>query len=121
MTRPELHPSRGYLKAYPPPFVEKEGTGEFSLAVNTVQTDNHLGRIVTGKVEHGGIRLGDKIKVLDSEGNQKGGEEKVTKLFYLEGLQRVDVEEAPRGGDCVAGGGNAGVGTQCAHQGRAHL
>ena len=82
------------MKHIPPPSIDKEGKEEFALAVNTIQTDNHLGRIVTGKVEHGSIKLGDKIKVLDGKGSQKGAEEKVTKLFYLEGLQRVEVEEA---------------------------
>ncbi len=35
----------------------------FALAVNTIQYDQHLGRIVTGKVEYGSIKLGDRIKV----------------------------------------------------------
>ncbi len=97
------------VKHIPPPSIDEGDTGAFALAVNTIQTDNHLGRIVTGKVEHGGIKLGEKIKVLDSEGNQKGGEEKVTKLFYLEGLQRVDVDKAHAGEIVSLAGSDAGV------------
>ena len=84
----------------PPPVVEDKSE-EFALAVNTIQTDNHLGRIVTGKVEHGNIKIGDKVKVLGADGKQIGSEEKVTKLFYFEGLQRVDVSEA-HGGEIVS-------------------
>ncbi len=81
----------------------------FALAVNTISHDNHLGRIVTGKVECGSIKLGDKIKVLDSNGNVKGSDTKVTKLFYLEGLTRVDVAEAYVGEIVSLAGCNAGV------------
>ena len=69
----------------------------FALGVNTIQSDTFLGRIVTGKVEAGKISIGDKVKVLNREGTQLEAEAKVTKLFYLEGLQRVDVENAYAG------------------------
>ncbi len=87
----------------------------FALAVNTIQGDNHLGRIVTGKVESGTIKLGDKMKILGSDGQQKGGDCKVTKLFYLEGLERVDVEVARAGEIVSIAGSSAGVSdTVCA-------
>eukprot|EP00605_Chrysophyceae_sp_TOSAG23-4_P002299 GSChrysophyteH1.ASY1.ANO1.2545.1 assembled CDS len=59
----------------------------FALAVNTISTDNHLGRIVTGKVEYGSIKLGDKVK----------------------GLTRVDVAEAYSGEIVSIAGCDAGV------------
>ncbi len=37
------------------------------------------------------------MQVLNADSTQKGTESKVTKLFYLEGLQRVDVNEAYAG------------------------
>ena len=64
----------------------------FRLSINTIQSDNHLGRIVTGKVEGGVINIGDKIKVMNTKVDPK-----VTKLFYLEGLTRVDVTKAYAG------------------------
>ena len=81
----------------------------FALAVNTISTDNHLGRIVTGKVEYGSIKVGDKIKVISSDGEQKGTDSKVTKLFYLEGLTRVDVDKASAGEIVSMAGCAAGV------------
>jgi GTP-binding protein len=103
-----------------PPAVSKEQKDEklkrsFGLSVNTINSDNHLGRIVTGKVEHGSIRIGDKIKVLNAKGDQQGVESRVTKLFYLEGLTRVDVEEAHAGQIVSLAGCSANVSeTVCA-------
>lgn len=51
----------------------------------------------SGKVESGVVSIGDKIKVLSLDGTPLVNEAKVTKLFYLEGLQRVDVERAYAG------------------------
>lgn len=81
----------------------------FTLSVNTIQSDYHLGRIVTGKVETGKVRLGDKIKVLCRDGKQLFPESKVTKLFFLEGLKRVDVEEANAGEIVSLAGCDGGV------------
>lgn len=91
----------------------------FSLAVNTINSDNHLGRVCTGKVETGRLSVGDKIKVLkqgaDASQTQAGPETRVTKLFYLEGLKRVDVDSAFAGEIVSLTGCEAGVSdTVCA-------
>jgi len=83
--------------------------GQFSFCVNTIQTDNHLGRIVTGKVESGKVSIGDKIKVISREGKPLFPETKVTKLFYLEGLKKVDVDHAYAGEIVSLAGCEAGV------------
>ena len=77
------------VKHIPSPNVKL--TGSFALTVNTISTDNHLGRIVTGKVESGTIRMGDKIKILTREGKEISSNFKVTKLFYLKGLTKVSI------------------------------
>lgn len=81
----------------------------FGLTVNTINSDLHLGRIVTGKVEFGTVKVGDKIKVLNAKDEQQGAESKVTKMFYLEGLTRVEVEEAHAGEIVSIAGCTAGV------------
>ena len=98
------------IEIFPPPISSKSVLDKgFALSVNTIQSDNHLGRIVTGKIEAGTISLGDKIKVLDRTGKQLGMESKVTKLFYFEGLNRVDVDKAYAGQIISLAGCNAGV------------
>ena len=81
----------------------------FTLSVNTIQTDNHLGRIVTGKIETGKVSIGDRIKVISREGKPIHSESKVSKLFYLEGLKRVDVEHAYAGEIVSMAGCDGGV------------
>ena len=83
------------VKQIPPPDVKLNDP--FALCVNTISTDNHLGRIVTGKVESGTVRMNDKIKILTREGKEISSNFKVTKLFYLKGLTKVDVDVAYAG------------------------
>lgn len=85
------------LARIPPPNAAAAIEEPFALGVNTIQTDTFLGRIVTGRVETGKISLGDKLKVMNREGQVVQTDGKVTKLFYLEGLQRVDVDHAYAG------------------------
>ena len=52
------------LERFPPASSADRAALPFALNVNTISTDNHLGRIVTGKVETGVVAVGDTIKVL---------------------------------------------------------
>lgn len=97
------------IKRIPPAKTASALSEPFALAVNTINSDNHLGRICTGKVEVGKISLGDKIKVLTPKGELSRPESKVTKLFYLEGLKRVDVDTAYAGEIISIAGCDAGV------------
>ena len=97
------------IKHFPHPKHIDSIEDKFALSVNTIQTDNHLGRIVTGKVEHGKVSVGDRIKVLARDGTLLKGESKVTKLFYLEGLKRVEVENAFVGEIISLAGAEGGV------------
>ncbi len=67
------------------------------------------GRIITGKIESGKVAIGDRIKVLNREGAQVGVESRVTKLFYLEGLTRVDVDVGYSGEIVSLAGCDGGV------------
>lgn len=85
------------IEHFPPASKIEYLTEPFAMSVNTIQTDLHLGRIVTGKIERGTISIGDEIKVLDVTGKLLQQKQKVTKLFYLEGMDRVDVTTAYAG------------------------
>jgi GTP-binding protein len=52
------------VEQFAPPCTPDVVLKPFTLSVNTIQSDNHLGRIVTGKVESGVIKLGDKMKLI---------------------------------------------------------
>lgn len=97
------------IEQFNPPCTAENVLKPFTLSVNTIQSDNHLGRIVTGKVESGVIKVGDKLKVMNREGQVLSAESKCTKLFYLEGLTRVDVDEAHAGQVVSMAGCEGGV------------
>ncbi len=86
----------------PPPKPQKLAGEEnpFKMLVTTLEADNFLGRILTGRIESGVITTNRNIKVLSRTGEviEKA---RVTKLLAFRGLQRVPVERA-EAGDIVA-------------------
>ncbi|QHL89861.1 translational GTPase TypA [Sphingomonas changnyeongensis] len=82
----------------PEPQVDAEAP--FSFLVTLLDRDNFLGRILTGRVETGTVRLNQPIHALDSDGQviETG---RATKIMAFRGLERVPVEEA-RAGDIIS-------------------
>jgi len=72
----------------------------FKMLVTTLEADNFLGRILTGRIESGSVTTGRNIKVLSRTGEviEKA---RITKLLAFRGLARVPVERA-EAGDLVA-------------------
>ncbi len=74
--------------------------GPFRMLATLLDRDPFLGRILTGRVESGTIRVNDPIRALDVNGTvvEDG---RATKLFGFRGLERVPVDEA-EAGDIIA-------------------
>ncbi len=74
--------------------------GPFKFLVTLLDRDNFLGRILTGKVQSGTVKVNSPIHALDAEGNviETG---RASKLMAFRGLERVPVEEA-RAGDIIS-------------------
>ncbi len=74
--------------------------GPFSFLATLLDRDNFMGRVLTGRVQSGTIRVNDPIHALDMQGKviEVG---RASKLLSFEGLERVSVEEA-RAGDIIA-------------------
>jgi GTP-binding protein len=72
----------------------------FKMLVTTLEADNFLGRILTGRIESGVVTTNRNIKVLSRTGEviEKA---RITKLLAFRGLARVPVERA-EAGDIVA-------------------
>jgi len=70
------------------------------MLVTTLEADNYLGRVLTGRIESGAITTNRSIKVLSRTGEviEKA---RVTKLLAFRGLARVPVDRA-EAGDIVA-------------------
>ncbi|CAN5457989.1 translational GTPase TypA [soil metagenome] len=97
------------LETIPPPRGSAEGP--FQMLVSTIDHSPYLGRLAIGRVERGVARVGDPVLLLDLTEEHAGITEeraKITRLYVFDGLQRVEVEEAPAG-DIVALAGLTGV------------
>jgi GTP-binding protein len=74
--------------------------GPFRMLATLLDRDPFLGRILTGRVESGTIRVNDPIRALDVNGSPVE-DGRATKLFAFRGLERVPVEQA-EAGDIIA-------------------
>ena len=72
----------------------------FKMLVTTLEADNFLGRILTGRIESGIVTTNRNIKVLSRTG-EIIERARITKLLAFRGLARVPVERA-EAGDIVA-------------------
>ncbi|MEI9886001.1 MAG: translational GTPase TypA [Rhizomicrobium sp.] len=72
----------------------------FKMLVTTLEADNFLGRVLTGRIESGAITVNRQIKVLNRDGKVVE-RARATKLLAFRGLARVPVERA-EAGDIIA-------------------
>ena len=86
------------LSHVPAPTVDHDAP--FAMNASILESDNFLGRILTGRVEQGVARLNMPVRVLRQDGTvvESG---RLTKLMTFSGLDRVPVEEV-RAGDIIA-------------------
>jgi GTP-binding protein len=78
----------------PPPKADVDG--EFKMLVTLLDRDNFLGRILTGLVLSGTVKLNQQIHALSPDGKivETG---RASKIMSFRGLERVPVEEATAG------------------------
>ncbi len=79
---------------------EVDENAPFSMLVTTREYNQYLGRILTGRIYSGTIKVNQAIKVLDREGNLVENA-RVSKVLAFRGLERVPIESAVAG-DIVA-------------------
>ena len=82
------------LSHVPAPKVDLEKP--FAMNASILESDNFLGRILTGRVEQGVARINMPVRVLRQDGSvvETG---RLTKLMTFSGLDRVPVEEVQAG------------------------
>ena len=78
----------------PPPALDVDAP--FSFLVTLLDRDNFLGRILTGRVNSGTLKVNQAIHAIDGDGNvlETG---RASKILSFRGLDRVPVEEAQAG------------------------
>ncbi|CCW16623.1 GTP-binding protein TypA/BipA [Sphingobium indicum BiD32] len=83
----------------PAPAVEVDGV-PFTFLVTLLDRDNFLGRILTGRVTSGSVKVNQAIHALDMDGKviETG---RASKIMAFHGLDRVPVDEA-KAGDIIS-------------------
>ncbi|GAB5378415.1 MAG: translational GTPase TypA [Acuticoccus sp.] len=86
------------VKHVPEPTVE--AGGEFRMLATTIEADNFLGRILTGRITSGIVKPNQTVKALARDGSlvEQG---RVSKVLAFRGLERTPIDEG-RAGDIVA-------------------
>ncbi len=82
------------------PAPQVDETGPFKFLATLLDRDNFMGRVLTGRVSSGTIKVNDPIRALDMDGKviETG---RATKLLAYRGLDRVPVDSA-QAGDIIA-------------------
>lgn len=82
------------------PAPQVDTNAPFQFLVTLLDRDNFLGRILTGRIAAGTLKVNAPIHALDSEGKvMETG--RASKIFAFRGLERVAVEEA-KAGDIIS-------------------
>jgi len=72
----------------------------FRMLITIMESDSslHFGKLLlTGRVLSGSIKVGDKVAVLDADGNTTGETQPIMQILKREGTTRFEIEEAQAG------------------------
>ncbi|CUH68573.1 hypothetical protein TG4357_03674 [Thalassovita gelatinovora] len=95
--RKDLHALYNLIVNHVPAPKQIKHQGEdFSMLATTLGSDPFVGRILTGRVETGKLKVGATVQALSRIG-QKIEQFRVTKIQAFRGLQMQDIEEAMAG------------------------
>ncbi len=98
-----------------PPTADPEAP--FQMLVTSIDYNDYLGRIATGKIFNGRVSAGETISLIKKGGEISKG--RISKLLGFEGLKQVELSEATAGDIItIAGFDNVGIGETlaCANQ-----
>ena len=75
----------------------------FSMLATTLEADPYVGRILTGKIESGTVRVGQTVKAINMNGEFIENA-KITKIIEHRGIAKVSLESASAGDIVVVAG-----------------
>ncbi|MEO8245294.1 MAG: GTP-binding protein, partial [bacterium] len=84
------------IRHVPAPRQVKDADKPFRMLATTLSADPFIGRILTGRVESGTLRVGETLKALSRTG-EKLEQFRVTKVLAFRGLNQTAIEEAIAG------------------------
>ncbi|GAB4386063.1 translational GTPase TypA [Albidovulum sp.] len=84
------------LRHVPPPRQIADRREPFRMLATTLSADPFIGRILTGRIESGRVRVGDQVKALSRTG-ERVEQFRVTKILAFRGLAQTPIEVAEAG------------------------
>lgn len=75
----------------------------FSMLATTLEANPYVGRILTGKIESGTVRVGQSVKAINMNGEFVENA-KITKIIEHRGIEKVSLESASAGDIVVVAG-----------------
>lgn len=88
------------VKHIPAPQIQDGPNDQFSMLVTLLESDQYLGRVLTGKILTGHATINDAVHALNAKG-EIIERAHLTKLMSFEGLKKIPVESA-QCGDIIA-------------------
>ncbi|MDR1696701.1 MAG: translational GTPase TypA, partial [Rickettsiales bacterium] len=76
--------------------------GPFRMLATTLEADPYVGRILTGKIESGTLRVGQPVKAINASGVIE--QTKITKIIEWRGIEKVSLESASAGDIVIVAG-----------------
>lgn len=83
------------IKHVPAPKVDADAP--FAMLATLLEANNYLGRIITGRIQSGSVKVNMPIKAIRGETGELIEQGRVSKILAFRGLERVPVEEAHAG------------------------
>ncbi len=77
------------------PQPDGDAQAPFQFLVTSIDYNNYIGRIATGKIFNGSVKQGETVARIDKDGNITRA--RITKLIGYQGMQQVTIEEACAG------------------------
>lgn len=86
------------LSYVPEPACEPDAP--FKMLATTLEANKFIGRLLTGKIQSGSLKVNDSVKVLNAD-SQELERIRISKILAYRGIERVALEEA-HAGDIIA-------------------
>jgi GTP-binding protein len=94
--RADMTPLFETVLSYVPPPKTAAPRDDFRMLVSLLEYDEHLGKIITGRIHSGGVKVGQGLHVVNQQ-KQQVEEGKVLKILARRGMHKIPLDEAVAG------------------------
>ena len=81
------------IEKIPPPKIEADSP--FKMIITALDWSDYIGRIAIGRIQKGAVKTGDSVLLIRPDGSVE--QQRITKMYAYEGVQRKEITEAAAG------------------------